>query len=71
LRAVVLNISLTGPYDYLHEKMWISFGDFGFVKPVALLWASFWGTAFTLPFDNIKTRLQKQFPDPSKNRITY
>jgi solute carrier family 25 oxoglutarate transporter 11 len=52
-----MNASLTGPYDYLREKMWITFGEFGFIDNVATLWASFWGTIFTLPLDNIKTRM--------------
>lgn len=71
IRAVVLNVSLTGPYDYLNEKGWITFGDFGFVKPFAIVWAAFWGSIFTLPVDNIKTKLMKQFNDGSKNRISY
>ncbi|EGR32807.1 mitochondrial 2-oxoglutarate malate carrier, putative [Ichthyophthirius multifiliis] len=71
LRAIVLNISLTGPYDYLQEKMWITFGDMAWLKWVALMWASFWATAFTLPFDNIKTRLQNQHINPEFNRLNY
>jgi hypothetical protein len=26
-KAVALNTALTGPYDYMNEKMWICFGD--------------------------------------------
>ena len=60
LKAVILNISLTGPYDYLKEKCWITFGDWEPLNTnLALIWASLWATFFTLPFDNIKTRLQK------------
>lgn len=58
LKAIVLNVSLTGPYDYLKEKCYITLGDW---EPactnLALIWASFWATLATLPFDNIKTRL--------------
>lgn len=57
VRAIVLNISLTGPYDYLNEKIWITFGDMTWNKYAALAWASLWGTFFTLPFDNIRTRI--------------
>jgi solute carrier family 25 oxoglutarate transporter 11 len=57
LKAISVNASLTGPYDYLREKLWITFGDFGFIDTVATIWASFWGTLFTLPIDNIKTKL--------------
>jgi len=32
LRVIVLNASLTGPYDYLNEKMWITFGDIDFIN---------------------------------------
>jgi len=27
LRLIVLNATLTGPYDYLNERMWITCGD--------------------------------------------
>lgn len=27
LKAIVLNVSLTGPYDYMKEKMYVTFGD--------------------------------------------
>jgi len=71
IRAVVLNISLTGPFDYLNEKMWITFGDNDFNKPFALFWAAFWGTAATLPFDAIRTRIMKQQANPEFNRLNY
>ncbi|KAL4499932.1 hypothetical protein ABPG72_015281 [Tetrahymena utriculariae] len=71
LRAVILNISLTGPFDYLNEKIWITFGDMTWNKYAALLWAAFWGSVATLPFDNIRTRLYAQNADPTKNRLTY
>lgn len=58
IRAVVLNVSLTGPYDYLNEKCWITFGEMPWVNnTLALLWATMWGTLIVTPFDNIKTRL--------------
>lgn len=68
LRAVILNISLTGPFDYLNEKIWITFGDMTWNKYAALSWAAFWGTLATLPFDNVRTRLYAQNLDPTKNR---
>jgi solute carrier family 25 oxoglutarate transporter 11 len=46
-------VSLTGPYDYMKEKIWLVFGDFGFNHFLALSWASFWATLITLPFDNV------------------
>jgi hypothetical protein len=51
--------------------MWMWFGDTIANIPVAAVWASFWATCMALPFDNIKTKLQKQFSDPAKNRIHY
>jgi len=55
----MINITLTGPYDYMKEKVWLVFGDFGFNHFVSLLWAASWCTLLTLPFDNVKTRMMK------------
>lgn len=63
VRAVLLNVSLTGPYDYIKEKCYITFGDISFNGWFALAWASLWSNIITLPFDNIRTRLMNQFPD--------
>lgn len=52
-----MNASMTGPYDYLREKLWITFGDFGWIDYVPLFYAAAFGTAITLPIDNIKTRM--------------
>ncbi|CAD8074321.1 unnamed protein product [Paramecium primaurelia] len=71
VKLAALNVSLTGPYDYMKEKIWLVFGDFGFNHFLALTWASFWATLFTLPLDNVQTRVLKAFPDPSKNRLNY
>jgi uncharacterized membrane protein len=48
--------------------LWITFGDFGFIDVFSVLYAAAWATALTLPFDNIKTRMQRAFDDPLKNR---
>lgn len=71
LKAVVLNISLTGPYDFLNERLWITFGDVHTNRPIALIFASGVATVATLPFDNLKTKMQKQLPARHLNRITY
>jgi solute carrier family 25 (mitochondrial oxoglutarate transporter), member 11 len=63
-----INMALTGPYDYLNEKLWITFGDFGFNETLSIIWAAGWCTLLTLPFDNVKTRAMKQFSEPTKNR---
>lgn len=68
IKMAAVNMSLTGPYDYMREKIWLVFGEFGFNHLISLLWASSWATLLTLPFDNVKTRLMRQFPNPSHNR---
>lgn len=65
VKMAMINITLTGPYDYMKEKIWLVFGDFGFNHFVSLVWAASWCTLLTLPFDNVKTRMMKQFPDAS------
>ena len=67
----MLNVSLTGPYDYWHEALWIRFGDYAFVQPLALMFATLTSSIITLPFDNIRTRLMNSHSDASKNRMNY
>ena len=71
MRHVMLNVSLTGPYDYFHEGWWIRFGDYGFVQPIALLLASIVSTVVTLPFDNLRTRIMNSHKEPERNRLNY
>ena len=59
VRLAAVNASLTGPYDYLNEKLHITFGAFGFNEFISLIWASGWATALTIPLDNLKTRLMR------------
>jgi len=60
IRTVALNVSLTGPYDYLKEKMYITFGDADlFNHHISLIWATFWGTLAVLPFENVRVRMMK------------
>lgn len=68
-RHVLLNMSLTGPYDWLNERLWIIFGDYGFVKPISLLFAATVGSIVTLPFDNWRTKWMNMHSDPNGNRI--
>ena len=42
--------------------MWIRFGDYYFVQPVALIWAALVSSAVTLPFDNVRTRIMQAHP---------
>ena len=72
LRAIAINATLTGTYDYLNEKMWISFGDFGYGPFIATGWAAFWASLVALPLDNIRTRIYKNFPGKNENnRYNY
>ena len=59
-----MNISLTGPYDYVLESMWTRFGDYFFVEPCALIVSAMVGSAVTLPMDNIRTRLMQAHSNP-------
>jgi len=34
LKALMLNISLTGPFDFANERLWVTFGDVHFTKPL-------------------------------------
>lgn len=69
LRHVLLNISLTAPFDWLHERMWIVFGDYGHVKPVSLIFAALVSSIITLPVDNLRTKWMQRHCDPTRNRI--
>lgn len=60
---------MTGPYDYAHERLWVVFGDYGFVRPLSLAFACAVGTAASLPFDYVKTRLMQMHQDPLRNRV--
>lgn len=71
LRHVLLNISLTAPFDYFHEGLYLRFGDYGFVRPLAIFLAALVSSAVTLPFDNARTRIMNSHSDPSRNRLNY
>lgn len=70
-KAVALNATLTTPYDSCNETLYTYFGDNFGNRWISLFTATLIASFITLPFDNIKTRLQKAFPDPSLNRINY
>lgn len=71
VRHVLLNISLTAPFDYFHEALYLRFGDYGFVRPLAIFLAALTSAAITLPFDNARTKIMQLHSDPSKNRFNY
>lgn len=70
-KAVVLNTTMSVPYNYLKEGFYNVFGDMACNRPLSLAVAAAVATYCTIPFDNVKWRLQQQFPDHSLNRISY
>jgi hypothetical protein len=71
LRHVMLNITLTGPFDWFHEGLYLRFGDYDSVRPTAIFLAALTSSIITLPFDNIRTRIMNAHSDPSRNRLNY
>lgn len=71
VRHVLLNITLTAPFDFFHEGLYLRFGDYGFVRPLAIFMAALTSAAITLPFDNARTRIMYSHSDPSRNRLNY
>jgi len=71
LRHVILNVALTGPYDYFKEGFFTRFGEYGFVNPLALILSSFIGAFVTLPIDNIRTRSISLFQQAERNRMNF
>jgi hypothetical protein len=71
IRHIALNASLTGPFDYFHEALYIRFGDFDFVHPTALFLASIVSSVVTLPFDTVRTRIMNQQVQQDRNRLNY
>lgn len=57
LRHVLINITLTAPFDYFHEALYLRFGDYGFVRPLSVFLAAAVSSVITLPIDNIRTRI--------------
>lgn len=62
---------MIAPYDQIKERSWNCFGDCAANTLYAILGASLVGAAVTLPFDNLKTRLQNQHTNKSLNRMNY
>lgn len=54
-----LNASMTGPYDFVNERLYTYFGLYECNRIFAMIVAAAFGTAASLPFDNIKTRMMK------------
>jgi solute carrier family 25 oxoglutarate transporter 11 len=71
LRMFLLNSFLIWPYNSANEKLYVTFGEVYTNRIIATLYAAALGTILTVPFDNIRTRIQYQSTDRSINRMTY
>lgn len=70
-RAALLNGLLTWSYDQMNIRMRSTFGDAFINAPVALMVTAALATVVVLPVDNLKTRLQYAYAEPSLNRLNY
>lgn len=64
VRHVLLNITLTAPFDFFHEGLYLRCGDYGFVKPLSIILAALTSSIVTLPFDNARTRIMNAHSHP-------
>lgn len=71
VRHVMINATLTAPFDYYKEWLYLRFGDYGFVKPLAIFASAATSAFLTLPFDNARTRLMQAHSHPERNRMNY
>ena len=60
VRAMVINLGMLGPYDQAKEFLSKYLGDSLSTNLIASACAGFLASFMGLPFDNIKTKLQKQ-----------
>jgi len=72
VRAVVLNLAMLAPYDEAKERLnkWSGTKDSMSTRLVASAIAGFLSSFCSLPFDNIKTKLQKMKPD-AQGKLPY
>lgn len=72
IRVVALNAALIIPYNYIKEELWTYFGTHEVAsRLMAIGFAAMCGTAFIMPLEHIRCRLQYQSANPSKNRMHY
>lgn len=64
IRHILLNVTLIAPYDYFHESLYIKFGDYIFVEPVAMALATGFSAFVVLPFDTARTRVMQLQSQP-------
>lgn len=64
VRAMALNFGMLGPYDQAKDMLSKAFGDSKATNLCASACAGFLAAFFSLPFDNMKTKLQRMKANP-------
>jgi solute carrier family 25 oxoglutarate transporter 11 len=59
VRAMSLNLGMLAPYDQAKETLKHYFGEFKGISVTSSAIAAFFACAFSLPFDNVKTKYQR------------
>lgn len=70
MRAMALNVGMLSTYDQARESLQPYFSSPVAVNGGAKVMSGFFASAFSLPFDFVKTRLQKQKPD-AQGKLPY
>eukprot|EP00389_Voromonas_pontica_P003525 GDKH01005197.1.p1 GENE.GDKH01005197.1~~GDKH01005197.1.p1 ORF type:complete len:305 (+),score=98.62 GDKH01005197.1:153-1067(+) len=71
VRAMALNLGMLASYDQAKESLEASWGKGYAATFAASAISGFFAVTFSLPFDFIKTRVQKQRPDPKTGELPY
>ncbi len=69
LKHLMLNITITAPYNFIAENLYNSFGYSRAIAPIGLLVSSFISSLVTIPLDNIRTRIMQSHQIAEKNRV--
>ena len=66
VRAMVLNLGMLAPYDYCKDlfKIYLGFKNERKTNMAASAVSGFLASFMSLPFDYIKTKMQKMKPNP-------
>ncbi|KAJ3030287.1 UNVERIFIED_CONTAM: hypothetical protein HDU68_009558 [Siphonaria sp. JEL0065] len=71
VRAMALNLGMLSTYSEAKSRLETSFGKNSTTTLGASAIAGFFASFFSLPFDFLKTRMQKQRPDPKTGVLQY
>lgn len=71
VRAMALNLGMLATYDQSRQSLEASLGKGETTNMIAKLLSGFFASAFSLPFDFIKTQLQQQRPDAVTGQLKY